>query len=248
MNTPLSSPRPVSFLARLRPSPWAVFLLLVSIAPNRTYAAVTDVLGRYVGAWTNLTFGSTGKALIDISASTPTAATVLFDMDGFVFGAFNPPPITMPAVIAGDQFQIDNHGVGAFGDIKGTIDSTQGTFSVVLANIPGNFIAGITAEGTVANGHMQLEYIVHFPGAASPTNPARGVMDVRIPVPLEIQRVTPDGVKLLFEWSGPGGPYQLQSRPDLVGGIWTNIGATTTATSAQVDPIGARQFFRVIIP
>src|SRR4051812_4766660 len=66
-----------------------VFLLLHT---QSAHAALQDMVGRYVGAWTNITFGSTGKAVILIQISG-TNATLTFDMDGQVFGYVNPPVI-----------------------------------------------------------------------------------------------------------------------------------------------------------
>lgn len=67
-------------------------------------AGVDAVVGHYEGAWTNVTFGSTGKAVVDIHVNG-TAANTSFDMDGYVFGAFDPPVIQMPGVVSGD-FQV----------------------------------------------------------------------------------------------------------------------------------------------
>ena len=44
-----------------------MLLLLLLARSYQFQAAIPDVLGHYVGAWTNLTFGSTGEAVIDIS-------------------------------------------------------------------------------------------------------------------------------------------------------------------------------------
>ena len=248
-SVPLSAVTKLRSLSQLPSAArWLGLWLLLIARGHEVNGAISGVVGHYVGAWTNLTFGSTGKAVIDISQATATTATILFDMDGAVFGGFNPPPITMPGTIVGDVIQIDNHGEGIFGDIKGSIDSKKGTFSVALANIPGNFISTVTADGTVSAGHMQLTYIVHFPGALSPTNPAHGVMDVRTPAPVVIQKFVPEGGKYRLEWTGPGGSYQVQSRADLNSGTWSNVGVPTTATSTLVAPSGTRQFFRVTLP
>ncbi len=222
--------------------------LFLGVQLSSARAALASVLGHYVGAWTNLTFNSTGKAIIDISLASPTTARIVFDMDGFVFGAFNPPPITMPGAVNGDQIQIDNQGVGSFGDIKGLIDSQAGTFSVGLTNIPGGFISYITADGSVTGGHMQLRYVVHFPGPASPTNPANGLMDVRTIAPIVIQTIDADGNQIALSWTGTGGSYQIQSRPDLGSGSWVNLGNPTLGTFSTVTQPGAHQFYRVIIP
>src|SRR6185312_10428488 len=94
-----------------------LLLVLLCFHASFSHAALQDMVGRYVGAWTNLTFNSTGKAVIIIDI-TGTNATLTFDMDGQVFGYVNPPVISMPGTVVGNTIVIDNKGVGIFGDIK----------------------------------------------------------------------------------------------------------------------------------
>lgn len=212
-------------------------------APAR--AGVETVVGRYEGAWTNLTFGSTGKAVIDISVNGATAATT-FDMDGFVFGAFDPPVINMPGTVVGDTIQIDSQGVGLFGNILGSINSTAGTFEAVLTQIPGGFIAKVTATGTIGSGKLDLDYVVDFPGPTGPTNPALGVLVANQPVPLVLAPPVPQGNELRLTWTGGTAPYQVQVRNNLSTGEWANEGTATSNTSAVLAvPASGIVFIRV---
>jgi len=155
--------------------PKILLLLLFLFSAPLAHAALPDLVGRYVGTWTNITFGSTGKAVIIIQISG-TNATLTFDMDGFVFGYIDPPVISMPGTVVGNTIVIDNHGVGIFGDIKGSIDGTTGAFQTTLTNVPGGFIQDVTNIGSITNGVINVNYTVDFPGAPSATNPAHGVM------------------------------------------------------------------------
>jgi len=219
---------------------WAI----VALSPIGRSATVADLAGIYEGAWTNLTFGSTGKAVIEIQVTPPTAA-MRFDMDGFVFGSFNPPPITMPGTIVGDTVQIDNQGIGFFGDIRGLIDAAAGTFTASITNVPGGFIQQISASGTIRNGRMDLQYTVVFPSPASPTNPAHGVMGVARATPLSLKATPLPNGQVTLEWSGGKAPYQVQVRTALGAGSWINLGSPQNGNTLVVPAASQHQFFRV---
>src|SRR5437867_3454392 len=212
--------------------------LLLSLIAWKGYAGVESLAGRYEGAWTNLTFNSTGRAVIDIQIAGATAA-INFDMDGFVFGFIDPPLITMPGTVAGNSIQIDNHGVGIFGDISGSINADAGTYTADLSNIPGGYINHINATGTIANGVIKLNYTVDFPGNPSPTNPANGVLVATASIPLTITSVVRQGTDIVIQWTGGKPSYQLQVRPNLSSGTWNNRDAPTTLTTARIS-IGAQ--------
>lgn len=232
---------------RLLCSPAAILFLVVclSFAGGTGFGAVQDLAGRYQGFWTNITFGSTGKAVIEIQMAGANA-TILFDMDGYVFGAMDPPLISMPGLVQGGQILIDNHGTGMFGSISGTIDSANGTFSAALGDIPGGGIQRVTAAGTIGGGRISLDYEVTFPGPASPTNPARGVMVATSAPPFKITRIYRDGTGVVVEWSGGPQPCQVQTRTNVAAGAWINHGASVAGYTARVplDP-GGKGFIRI---
>lgn len=221
---------------------------LLSLATlGRTAAGVEPVLGHYAGAWTNLTFGSTGGAVIEINAAGPAAA-IVFDMDGFVFGAFDPPVISMPGTVDGNLIHIDSKGQGLFGDILGTVDATAGTFESVLSNIPGGGISKVTAAGTIIDGTMKLAYIVEFPGPTGPQNPATGVMVVKKASTPVITSVELEGADVLIRWTGGTSPHQVQVREVLTSGDWVNHGSATPDSSARIPITTGTLFIRVSTP
>ena len=221
-------------------------ILVLLLSPSATaLAGLQAIAGHYVGAWTNLTFGSTGKAVINIVISGTNAALV-FNMDGQVFGQFDPPVITMPGTVQGETIQIDNKGVGIFGDVKGVVNGAIGTLATTLTNIPGGSIQMVTNTGTVTNGIMHVDYIVTFYGSPSSTNPAHGVMDALLIQPLSIVQAKRQGTNLALQWTGGLGPFTVQTCTNLATGGWTNVGTPTASSSATVPilPTG-NAFFRV---
>ncbi len=219
-------------------------LLLFLFHAQLASAALQDMVGRYVGAWTNTTFGSTGKAVIIIDISG-TNATLTFDMDGFVFGFIDPPVISMPGTVQGNSIVIDNHGVGIFGDIKGSIDGTTGAFNTTLTNVPGGFIKDVTNTGFITNGVISLSYTVDFPQPPSSTNPAHGVMVAVLTPPIVITNAARAGANLTLKWSGGKGPFVVQANSNLTSGVWTNYSSpTTNNATVPIAPTG-NAYFRI---
>jgi hypothetical protein len=210
-----------------------------------SWGAVQDLVGQYVGAWTNLTFGSTGKAVIEIQI-TGTNAVLIFNMDGYVFGTTDPPVISMPGTVSGDVILIDNKGVGMFGDIKGRVDAVQKTLTATLTNIPGGSILSVTNVGTFDGGVIRLNYTVLFPGPPGPTNPAHGVMATTLVPPIAITGVRRQGSDVLLAWSGGLEPFQVQTRTNLTLDVWKNVGGQTPLRTSNI-PVGAasQTFYRV---
>ena len=226
-------------------------VLVLLLSPSATaLAGLQAIAGHYVGAWTNLTFSTpsspdTGKAVINILISG-TNASLVFNMDGPVFGQGDPPPITMPGTVQGETIQIDNKGVGIFGDIKGVVNGATGTLAVTLTNIPGGSIMVVTNSGTVTNGIMHIDYTVTFTGSPSPTNPAHGVMDAVLIPPISIVQAKRQGTNLALQWTGGLGPFTVQTSTNLATGGWTNVGLPTASSSATVPILPAgNAFYRV---
>lgn len=53
------------------------------------------------------------------------------------------------------------------------------------------------------------------------------------------------GAQLMLEWLGFGGPYQVQTKSDLNGGTWSNVGDPTAGKTATITPEGNMGFIRV---
>lgn len=217
-----------------------VFLCCAQIA----HAALQDMVGRYVGAWTNQTFNSTGKAVIVIQISG-TNATLTFDMDGFVFGQIDPPVISMPGTVQGNNVIIDNHGVGIFGDISGSIDGTTGAFQTTLTNIPGGFIQRVTNTGMITNGVIFVNYTVDFPRPPDTTNPAHGVMAATLTPPIVITNSIRAGANLTLQWSGGKAPFTVQSTSNLTSAVWSNYSSPLTNSATVPISSTGNVFFRI---
>jgi hypothetical protein len=65
------------------------------------------------------------------------------------------------------------------------------------------------------------------------------------PPPPRIDSTTRSGSELTLTWSGGTPPYQVQTRSNLTTGTWSNVGGTTTQTTATVPIAGTAGYFRV---
>jgi hypothetical protein len=94
---------------------------------------------------------------------------------------------------------------------------------------------------------MDLNYVVDFPGAASPTNPAHGVLSASVPTPFILEPPVRQGAQLALHWTGGKPMYQVQVRSSLTTGDWTNQGAPTSQTSTTIPaPASGSVFIRVV--
>ena len=71
--------------------------------------------------------------------------------------------------------------------------------------------------------------------------------EVTPPEPAEITSIQRQGDAVVLQWTGSGGPYQLQKRASLAAGDWADVGDPTTNTTATVPLNGAAAaYFRVL--
>lgn len=170
--------------ARARAVAITVLALALGGWANPAEALVTDIAGLYLGSWNNLTFGSSGAASIEIAFSG-SAATITIDMDGGVFGGFDPPAIPMSGTVSGDDLVINAVGIPIFGTVTGSVIGATGAFDFTLSDVPGGFITNVSATGTISNGVLDLDYSVLFPVPPGLTNPALGTLTATlVPEPL----------------------------------------------------------------
>jgi len=131
-----------------------------------------DIAGTYTGQWDNLTFSSSGSLVIDV-VSTPSTVTMTVDLGGFVFGLADPPPITLPLTISGNQATFNIVGDPLIGDLSVTVGD-DGSFSATETNLPtmigpnpgpGLFIESFVATGNITTTpvlQMTFNYTVNF--------------------------------------------------------------------------------------
>jgi hypothetical protein len=146
----------------------------------------------------------------------------------------------------GSTILIDNHGVGIFGDIKGSIDGATGAFQTTLTNVPGGFISQVINNGGITNGVLNVSYTVDFPGAPSATNPAHGVMVAVLTPPIVITNAVRTGANLTLQWSGGKGPFIVQAASNnLSSGVWTNCSSPLTNSATVTISPSDSAFFRI---
>ncbi|MCP5532147.1 MAG: hypothetical protein H7A48_03135 [Akkermansiaceae bacterium] len=98
----------------------------------------------YEGSWTNTTFDTTGALTIELDIDG-TRVSGSFDLDGNVFGAFDPAAIEFNARL--------KNGKGSFkrtdpqlGSIEVTFDDS-GNLDILINNVPGGFIDEVRVDG-----------------------------------------------------------------------------------------------------
>lgn len=66
------------------------------------------------------------------------------------------------------------------------------------------------------------------------------------PAPLVISSTTIQGGRIVIQWTGGKGPFQLQRRSSLTEGTWENVGEPVTGTSASDSVDAQMKFYRVL--
>jgi hypothetical protein len=215
-----------------------VFLFVLLLSP---FCGAQTTNLRYEGAWTNTTFGSFGAAHISVVLDAP-AATITFDLDGFVFGDPDPALIVVPGTIDQGILHLNSKGVATYGDVIGTINLVTGETLIDVTNVPNPRIKHLQLTGNVS-GKVDLQYTVDFPEPPSAFNPARGVLIATLVPQLQITSVEQSNSELVVSWTGGKAPYQVQTRPDFSTAQWQNFGATTSSTTAHIPGSNSRVLF-----
>jgi hypothetical protein len=122
-----------------------------------------EMAGEWRGMWINNTFGSTGAARLLIEVDPSGMATLTLDLDGMIFGMFDPDPIIYTANFGGGRIDFDVSDDPVFGDFLASA-LADGTVSIEAELIPVEGIATLIAEGTFAPRGIHLTYTVEFIG------------------------------------------------------------------------------------
>lgn len=123
------------------------------------YEAALTMAGSWVGEWNNLTYGSSGATTAEIEVSDDGTASITFDLDGNVFGLFDPDPITFDINFDVDGVSYAKEGDSVFGDL--TLTVSDGTWSITaIAEAAGIALA---TEGTLSPESIEATYTVGAP-------------------------------------------------------------------------------------
>ena len=144
---------------------------------NASYDDYKAVAGTSSGEWQNLTYGTSGDAttMVEVHSDGTTAFTL--DLGGLVFGLLDPDAKTFESTYdeTGAVFTAEDDDL--FGDVTITIvnngnDTAQITFEGL--NVPVAGISSLTAEGTLYDDSVDLDYTITF----ADTLTANGVMNL----------------------------------------------------------------------
>jgi len=125
-----------------------------------TYA-LSKFVGKWVGSWTNQTFGSTGSAVFEVADSSPGVVTITIDLGGNVFGGVDPPAFTVTAKLNSDGSITLGGGSSDFGTLKATA-KVDGTLNGTIDSIPSTGIKSADFSGRLSDGLLNLNYTVNF--------------------------------------------------------------------------------------
>jgi hypothetical protein len=138
------------------------------VVSDESYERALEMAGEWEGMWINNTFGSSGAASLIIEVDPSGIATLTLDLDGFVFGMWDPDPLTYTANFGGGRIDFDVSGDPVFGDFLAT-GLADGTVSIEAELIPVDGIVRLLAEGSFAPRGIQLNYTVEFFGGGAAT-------------------------------------------------------------------------------
>jgi hypothetical protein len=139
------------------------FTLAAAVVAGATGFDPMAYAGTWLGEWNNTTFGSSGAASATITVDTDSRTfTMVSDLDGFVFGASDPPPETYTG-------SYDDNGVSltATSDTFGTTQVTvtpDGRVSGSSTGVPNPSIDSVQYSGTITPTTYTLDYTVVFSG------------------------------------------------------------------------------------
>jgi hypothetical protein len=140
---------------------------------NAAYEQGRTLAGEWSGSWENTTFGSTGGARAVIDVQPDGDATFTIDLDGMVFGALDPDPMSYEGTYDADGAVFEAPSDPLFGDLTITVDA-DGEVTINGELVPVDGIASLSAEGSITSDAIQLEYTVGFTGGGE----AKGVLNL----------------------------------------------------------------------
>jgi len=132
---------------------WSIALALLLLAARaEAQPTFEDFVGQYEGAWFNDTFSSTGAARFRIEAAGDTG-TLGVDLDGNVFGGFDPPEVVFTGTIGSQALTKNDDSL--FGDVSCT--GNPSAFQCT-GNMINDFVLSGTISGGIQGGTLQSNY------------------------------------------------------------------------------------------
>lgn len=128
---------------------------------DAAFQAIQPYLGNWSGEWRNTTFASSGAVSATVSAEEDGTLTFSVDLDGFVFGALDPDPVTYSGNFDAEGVVFNIPGDPLLGDLTIAI-TADGEVVIVGESVPDERIDKVSAVGTVTPEEISLEYIVTF--------------------------------------------------------------------------------------
>ncbi len=154
---PTDTPAPTPTLAPTdTPAPTAT--PTPAAAPG--YEAWQEFEGDWSGSWKNSTFGTTGSAEATVVVRDDGTAEIMLDLGGGVFGAANPPAITLTGTYTATEATFTLEGDPTFGNITLTFTAEGKVTGVVEKAMRGAGKVDLT--GTMTQEKMELNYTVAF--------------------------------------------------------------------------------------
>lgn len=132
-----------------------------ALAPDANYEQARVFAGQWEGAWTNLTYGSTGGISVYINVQPDGTATFELTVTGNVFGAGDQPMAIYSGSYNADGLRFEGAGLPIFGDLE-IIILYSGEVTMRASALPMANIAEVTSEGTVSGDEMAVTYTVAF--------------------------------------------------------------------------------------
>ncbi len=117
----------------------AVVVWMGLVFSGQVAASVVVPTGTWVleGRWDNTTFGTTGGLRLEATINPDLSAGMVLDLDGPVFGGFDPAPVSLDGEIDLSSMTFSAMGGDAvFGPIFTLADLNAGTFGGFLSAIP----------------------------------------------------------------------------------------------------------------
>ena len=121
--------------------------------------------GLWHGVWKNLTFGTSGAAMVDIEVSAAGDARLTIDVDGPVFGLLDPPVREFSGTWNANGATFSSQSDDLLGDMRIRVTS-DGALAMRAENIPGVGVR-VDARGQVSASGIEAAYTLRFTGGGS---------------------------------------------------------------------------------